>query len=61
MSTKENKSRTLHTRIKPSTWEKLEALAEADGRTITGWLERIIDLEFEKLRRPKRGPNVPHD
>jgi replication-associated recombination protein RarA len=45
---KENKTRTLHTRIKQSTWEKIAAMAEADGRTVTGWLEWIVEREYAK-------------
>ena len=50
----------LHTPDQTVHVEKLRALADADGRTITGWLERTIDPEFEK-ETATRGPSAPRD
>lgn len=51
---KETKTRTLHTRLRQSTWDKLTELAESDGRTATGWLEWIIEREYSNLKK-RRG------
>lgn len=49
-----SKTRTLHTRLRQSTWDKLTELAESDGRTATGWLEWIIEREYSNLKK-RRG------
>lgn len=51
---KENKTRTIHTRVKPSIWEKMEIMASEDGRTVTNLLERLVDMEWER-RQKRRG------
>lgn len=36
-------------RIKPETLEKLRALAAADSRSMTNYLELLINKEYQKL------------
>ena len=50
------KSAVLHIRIAPGLKEKLKALADADGRSMSGYVERLIlrDLQAATIEAARR-------
>jgi predicted HicB family RNase H-like nuclease len=48
---KESKSAVLNVRIKPSVKAMLERLAEADGRSLANYVERLIETAAEAARK----------
>lgn len=43
-----NKDRILQTRLTPAEAERLQAAADADHRTVSAWIRRVI---LEQLKR----------
>lgn len=50
----QKKDSVLSLRVSKDLKEKLSALAERDGRTVTNWIERMVDVEYEKAFKEKR-------
>lgn len=48
------KDTVLNLRVSKEFGEKISALAEKDGRTITNWIERVVEAEYEKAFKEKR-------
>lgn len=48
---KESKSAVLNVRIKPSVKAMLERLAEADGRSLANYVERLIETAAEAAQK----------
>lgn len=51
----QRKNSVLNLRVSPEFKEKLSALAAKDGRTITNWIERVVEVEYEKVFEGKGG------
>ncbi len=52
---KEAKTAVLNVRIKPSVKTMVERLAEADGRSLASYVERLIEAAEEASQRDKKG------
>jgi len=47
---KENKTAILQIRIKPSVKAAAQKAADADGRTLSAWIERVIEAAAKGKR-----------
>ena len=45
-----NKTERLQIRISPELKEQLQAMADAENRTISNYIENLIKIEIEKAR-----------
>jgi predicted HicB family RNase H-like nuclease len=50
---KESKTAVLNVRIKPSVKAMIERLADADGRSLANYIERLIEAAEEAAQRGK--------
>lgn len=46
-----NKTERLQIRISPELKEQLQALADAESRTVSNYIEKLIKDEIEKTRK----------
>jgi HicB family len=53
MEKQEEKTATIMMRVRPSLKEKAEARAAEEGRSLTNYIERLIETDTAKLTKPK--------
>lgn len=56
MTTHRLKKAPISFRVSDETKRKLEELAAAENRTITNYLETVIDRLYDEPKRPKKRP-----
>ncbi|CAE6811754.1 hypothetical protein R69746_05653 [Paraburkholderia aspalathi] len=54
MTTQRLKKAPISFRVNDETKRKLEELAAVENRTITNYLETVIDKLYEEIKRPKK-------
>lgn len=52
---KEQKTAVLSVRVKPSVKAMAERLADADGRSLASFLERLIEAAHAAAKPPRKG------